>query len=287
MTLSMTAFARRAGDTPAGALVWELRSVNHRYLEVSVRLPDELRSVEGSVRETIGKRLERGKVDATLRFQPKEAGSTFTLDEIAAQQLLAAADKVAALKSGLASMSVSDVLRWPGVLRVPMLDADSLGGIALELLSQALDEMIATRSREGARMRSVIEERLHAIEDRLAQLTTLLPEVARDHRARLDARLGELRSQFDPVRLEQEMVLYATRSDVSEEFDRLRAHVGEVTRVLARGGQIGRRLDFLMQELNREANTMASKSVDVRLTNVAVEFKVLIEQMREQVQNIE
>ena len=287
MTLSMTAFARRSAETPAGGLTWELRSVNHRYLDVSLRLPDELRAIEAAARELIARRLERGKVDLTLRFQAKETVAGASLDVAAARQLLAAAGEVGALASGLAPLSVSDVLRWPGVLKLPAVDIESVGRMGLDLLSAAFDELVATRAREGERLRALLEERLRAIRDILARLATLLPDVARDYRARLETRLGEVRAQLDPARLEQEMVLYATRSDVSEEVDRLGAHVSEVERVLGGNGQVGRRLDFLMQELNREANTLASKSIDLRLTNVAVELKVLIEQMREQVQNIE
>jgi uncharacterized protein (TIGR00255 family) len=287
MTLSMTAFARRGADTPVGALVWELRSVNHRYLEVAVRLPEELRAIETGVRELVASRLERGKVDATLRYQPSDTITGAALDTAAARQLLAAAREVEALATGLSALSVSDVLRWPGVLKAPGLDSDALAGAALGLLGQALDELLATRTREGARLKTLLEERLQAIRNVLTGLHTLLPEIAKDHRARLEARLSEIRAQLDPARLEQEMVLYATRADVSEEADRLQTHVTEVSRVLAGKGQVGRRLDFLMQELNREANTLASKSVDTRQTNAAVELKVLIEQMREQVQNIE
>jgi uncharacterized protein (TIGR00255 family) len=286
MTLSMTAFARRAGDTPAGALAWELRSVNHRYLDVSLRLPEELRAIETAAREAIARRLERGKLDATLRYQPREVVPA-ALDTAAVHQLLEAAQQVQALAPAAAPLAVADVLRWPGVLRAPALDAEALAAAALELLGGALDELVAARAREGARLRALVEERLRAIAALLARLAQLLPEVAREYRARLEARLGEVRAQLDPTRLEQELVLYATRADVSEEVDRLNAHVAEVTRVLEGQGAVGRRLDFLMQELNREANTLASKSVDLRLTNIAVELKVLIEQMREQVQNIE
>jgi uncharacterized protein (TIGR00255 family) len=287
MTLSMTAFARRGADFPAGALVWELRSVNHRYLDIGLRLPDELRAIETGVRELIARRLERGKVDATLKFQPRESVAGLTLDAAAARQLLAAGAEVRQLASDLAPMSVNDVLRWPGVLRSPALDAEALGSEALKLCEGTLEELIATRAREGERLRAALEERLRAIGELLERLATLLPEIARDYRARLEARLGEIRAQLDPTRLEQELVIFATRADVAEEVDRLRAHVDEVARVLGQRGQVGRRLDFLMQELNREANTLASKSVDLRLTNIAVELKVLIEQMREQVQNIE
>ncbi len=287
MTFSMTAFARAASDAPAGGFVWELRSVNHRYLEISIRLPEELRAIEAAVRELIARRIERGKLDVTLRFQPKDGGATPSLNVPVASRLLAVADEIGALTTGLVPLSVGDVLHWPGVLRLPGLDTESLGGAALELLTTALDELIATRRREGERLRGVLEERLRAIKEFLSRLSTLLPEVARDYRLRLEGRLGEIRAQLDPTRLEQEIVLYATKADVSEEFDRLGAHASEVERVLASKGQVGRRLDFLMQELNRETNTLGAKSVDLRLTNIAVELKVLIEQMREQVQNIE
>jgi uncharacterized protein (TIGR00255 family) len=287
MTLSMTAFARRAAETSVGTLVWELRSVNHRYLDASLRLPDELRAIEGGVRELIAGRVHRGKVDATLKLQPKDATAASTLDVAAARQLLAAGSEVRALAPDLAPLSAHEVLRWPGVLRVPALDADSLGNDALSLFQATLDELIAARAREGERLQALLEERLRAIETLLERLTVLLPEIARDYRARLEARLEEIRAQLDPTRLEQELVVYATRADVAEEVDRLSAHAAEVARVLKQRGQVGRRLDFLMQELNREANTLASKSVDLRLTNIAVELKVLIDQMREQVQNIE
>jgi len=287
MTLSMTAFARRSAEFPAGALVWELRSVNHRYLDIGLRLPDELRSIEAGARELMARRLERGKVDATLKFQVRESVAGSTLDAASARQLLAAGAEARKLAADLAPMSVHDVLRWPGVLRSPGLDADALGSDALKLFEATLDELIATRAREGERLRAALEERLRGIRESLERLVTLLPEIAKDYRTRLEARLGEIRTQLDPTRLEQEMVIFATRADVAEEVDRLRAHVIEVARVLGSRGQVGRRLDFLMQELNREANTLASKSVDLRLTNIAVELKVLIEQMREQVQNIE
>jgi uncharacterized protein (TIGR00255 family) len=287
MTLSMTAFARRGADTVAGSLVWELRSVNHRYLDIAVRLPEDLRAIEGAAREAIGARLERGKVDATLKFQPVETLTGATVDDAAARQLLSAAHDVERLAPGLRPLSISDVLRWPGVLKAAGVDSDQLARAALDLLNVALDDMRETRAREGARLRELIEERLRAVRDIVSGISTWLPDVTKDYRVRLESRLAEIRGQLDPARLEQEMVLYATRADVTEEVDRLQTHVTEVGRVLSGKGQVGRRLDFLMQELNREANTLASKSVDIRLTNAAVELKVLIEQMREQVQNIE
>ncbi|MBI3777452.1 MAG: YicC family protein [Gammaproteobacteria bacterium] len=260
----MTAFARREAATPWGALTWELRSVNHRYLEIALRLPEELRALEPRVRELINTRLARGKVDGTLRFQPGEAAAgAIETNEDQVQRLLAAADRLRSHTPDVTSLRAIDILRWPGVLKAQPLDLDSLGAAALEALNATLDELAATRIREGAR------------------------EAVRIFRERLETRLKEIKQQLDPARLEQEIVLFAQKSDVTEEIDRLTAHFAEIRRVFGQAGPAGRRLDFLMQELNREANTLSSKSTDTRLTNVAVELKVLIEQMREQVQNIE
>ena len=287
-TCSMTAFARREAGTSWGALTWELRSVNHRYLEIALRLPEELRSLEPRVRERIGARLSRGKVDGTLRFQPSEAAAGgVELNEEPAQRLLAAAAHLRGMKADVAPLRAIDVLRWPGVLKAPLLDVESLGAAAFDALSAALDELVKTRSREGARMQAFMLERLQGMEELVARAKELLPDVTRLFRERLETRLAELKPQLDPARLEQEMVLFAQKSDVTEEIDRLTAHFSEIRRVFGQSGPMGRRLDFLMQELNREANTLSSKSTDTRLTNVAVELKVLIEQMREQVQNIE
>ncbi len=288
MTASMTAFARQEASTPWGDLTWELRSVNHRYLEVSPRLPEELRALEPRVREMIGARLARGKVDCTLRFQARDAtGSAFSLDQEQAQRLAEAADRLRNCAIDIAPLRVIDLLRWPGVLKTPALDVENLAATALASLTAALDELVQTRVREGERIREFILQRLQAMEQATTLAKAILPETARIFRERLESRLKEIKQQLDPARLEQEIVLFAQKSDVTEELDRLATHLTEVQRVLGDSGQVGRRLDFLMQELNREANTFSSKSTDVRLTNVAVELKVLIEQMREQVQNIE
>ncbi len=288
MTLSMTAFARQEADTSWGKLVWELRSVNHRYLEISTRLPEDLRGLEPQVRETIGARLARGKIDCTLRFQPEDAATTaIETDEAQARRLLEAAEKIAAISDNLAPLRLIDVLRWPGVLKPPKIDFESLGAATIELLSQTLDALVEMRQREGERMQELINQRLAAMQRTINDVQAILPETVQAFRERLEARLKEVRQELDPARVEQEIVLFTQKSDVTEEMDRLAAHVDEVRRVLAGPGQVGRRLDFLMQELNREANTLASKSVDIRMTNAAVELKVLIEQTREQVQNIE
>lgn len=288
MTASMTAFARRETVTPWGALTWELRSVNHRYLEMALRLPEELRGLEPRVRELLNARLVRGKVDGTLRFQPGEAAAgAIEMNEEQVQRLLAAADRLRAAAADTAPLRAIDVLRWPGVLKAQPLDVDSLGAAALEALSAAIEDLVKTRSREGARMQEFMLQRLQAMEQLVVQAKELLPEATRLFRERLETRLKDIKQQLDPARLEQEMVLFAQKSDVTEEIDRLTAHFAEIRRVFAQAGPVGRRLDFLMQELNREANTLSSKSTDTRLTNVAVELKVLIEQLREQVQNIE
>ena len=287
-TASMTAFARHEVGTPWGALTWELRSVNHRYLDIALRLPEELRGLEPRARELINARVARGKVDGTLRFQPSETvAEAIEMNAEQAQRLLAAADHLRGHTPDVAALRAIDVLRWPGVIKAASPDVESLGAAALEALSAALTELVATRNREGARLQEFMLARLQSMEAMTGKAQELFPEAARLFRERLEARLQEARQQLDPARLEQEIVLFAHKADVTEEIDRLTAHFAEIRRVFGQPGPAGRRLDFLMQELNREANTLSSKSTDTRLTNVAVELKVLIEQMREQVQNIE
>lgn len=291
-TCSMTAFARQEAGTPWGALTWELRSVNHRYLEIALRLPEELRALEPRVRELLNARLARGKLDGTLRFQPGESAAAELSPDVGLISKLISSGKMVADMAMAADTTVSplraiDILRWPGVLKAPALDVESLGAAALESLSAAIEELVTTRSREGARLQEFMLQRLQAMEQLVVRASELSPEAVRLFRERLEARLKDLKQQLDPARLEQELVLFAQKADVTEEIDRLTAHFSEIRRVFDQSGPIGRRLDFLMQELNREANTLSSKSTDTRLTNVAVELKVLIEQMREQVQNIE
>jgi uncharacterized protein (TIGR00255 family) len=292
MTLSMTAFARNDQETPWGSLIWELRSVNHRYLEVSLRLPEDLRALETPVRDLLGKRLGRGKVDGILRFQAREGVTgEFAQDEALVTRLIALGRKTGEIgvQHGvtLSPLRVIDLLRWPGVLKSTGVDMDALMAAAMDLLGRAVDEMLATRRREGDRLAETISQRLAGMEAITVAVRAVLPEVLQGFRQRLETRLGEVRHELDPARLEQEIVLFAQKIDVDEELDRLAAHIAEVHRVLQQPGQVGRRLDFLMQELNREANTLGSKAADLRLTNAAVDLKVLIEQMREQVQNIE
>ncbi|MGA9335221.1 MAG: YicC/YloC family endoribonuclease [Rudaea sp.] len=292
MIRSMTAFASAETDTPWGALAFELRSVNHRYLELNLRLPEELRAIEPALRERVTAKLIRGKVDVNLRYRPSDATATdIRLDDAVLDKL----ERSAAVLSGRFPKLVTDftrLLEWPGVLQREQLDQEGLRKATMNLLSAALTELLATRQREGERLGVFLRERLDAVAAIVAQVREWLPDIRSNLRVRLQTRLAEIKlpdghTQPEPGRLEQELVLQLSRMDVDEELDRLAAHVDEVRRVLALPDAVGRRLDFLMQEFNREANTLGSKSVDQRTTQASVELKVLIEQIREQVQNIE
>jgi uncharacterized protein (TIGR00255 family) len=288
MIRSMTAFSRQEEVTEGGTLIWELKSVNHRFSEVSLRLPDELRLLEPKVREHIAQVVKRGKVEANLRLlaQPQTA-QPLDIDQELASRVAHASREIDALLYNAAPVSAMDVLRWPGVLKAPQQNLDQLGESALGLLGRALDELLATRDREGARLKDVILERCEAMAVQAAKVRQRLPEIMQALRTRLQERLAALVAELDRERLEQELAILANKADVDEELDRLDTHLAEVRRVLEQDEPVGRRLDFLMQELNREANTLGSKSVDADLSRASVELKVLIEQMREQVQNIE
>jgi uncharacterized protein (TIGR00255 family) len=287
MVHSMTAFARNEQATAHGTLSWELRSVNHRYLEPHLRLPEAFRDLEGAVREALRQGLSRGKVECTLRFAEETAGKPLQVDSERARQLIAAAEQVAALIQQPAPLNPLEVLAWPGVLVADSADPQALNAAALKLFDHALGELKAGRAREGAELAKLLNDRLDAILDEVAALRELVPQMLAGQRQKIETRFAEMQAELDPQRLEQELVLLAQKSDVAEELDRLSTHVSEVRRVLKAGGAAGRRLDFLMQELNREANTLGSKAFDPRSTQAAVNLKVLIEQMREQVQNIE
>ena len=287
MVHSMTAFARCESAGPHGTLSWELRSVNHRYLEPHLRLPDAFRDLEGAVRDALRQALARGKVECTLRFAEETRGQSLSIDRERAAQVVAAAEAVAALIQQPAPLDPLEVLAWPGVLAGDAADPQALNAAALALFEQALGELRHGRAREGAALAALLGERLDAIDAEVASLRELVPQMLAAQRQKIETRFAEFRAELDPQRLEQEMVLLAQKSDVAEELDRLPTQVREVRRVLRQGGAAGRRLDFLMQELNREANTLGSKAFDPRSTQAAVNLKVLIEQMREQVQNIE
>ena len=287
MIHSMTAFARAEQAGANGTLSWELRSVNHRYLEPHLRLPEAFRDLEGAVREALRNGLSRGKVECTLRFTEDSTGKPLQVDLQRAAQLVAAAESVAGLIKQPAALNPLEVLGWPGVLVADAADPQALNKAALVLFTETLDELKKGRSREGVELAKLLNERLDGITAEVAALRELVPQMLAGQRQKILDRCAEMQAELDPQRLEQELVLLAQKSDVAEELDRLATHVAEVRRVLKSGGAAGRRLDFLMQELNREANTLGSKAFDTRSTQAAVNLKVLIEQMREQVQNIE
>jgi uncharacterized protein (TIGR00255 family) len=284
----MTGFARAEAAQPWGALSCEIRSVNHRYLELQLRLPESLRHAEHAARELLREQLGRGKVDCSLRLQSGDrAASTLHIDQNLLAKVLEACSRIESAAVGLARPTALELLAWPGVLAEDAPDADTTAAATLALVDATARELVGMREREGARLAVLLEQRLAGIETLVQTIGQRLPELVAGHRDRLNARVAELLAQPDPERIAQEIALLAARSDVAEELDRLMAHVAETRRSLAAGGACGRRLDFLMQEFNREANTLSSKSVSAETTQSAVDMKVLIEQMREQVQNIE
>ncbi|HDZ55581.1 MAG TPA: YicC family protein [Pseudomonas xinjiangensis] len=288
MVYSMTAFSRCELSTDLGNLAWEMRSVNHRYLEASLRLPEAFRELEGPLRERLRKQLARGKVECTLRFNPTSTnGPTLSLNQPLADQLIATMQKLSQQLNNPAAVSPLEIMAWPGVLSSPEQDQSGLIEQAASLFDQALVDLKEQRGREGAELKALLEERLNAIADRVVVLREMMPDLLTAHRQKLTDRFAEAQLELDGTRVEQELVLLAQKIDVAEELDRLETHVNECRRVLAGNSAMGRRLDFLMQEFNREANTLGSKAIDSRSTQAAVDLKVYIEQMREQVQNIE
>jgi len=285
---SMTAFARLEQDFEAGQISWEIRSVNHRYAEISLRLPDELRSMEPQVRAAIADRVKRGKVDASLRLR-LNAGENepASMNQAMVQSLLQACTTIESFMDNPARVNSLDVLRWPGVLQPPAFDLDGIGPQVIALLDSALEELLESRVREGGQIAKLLQQRCQAIGDQLGIVRANTPEILSAQRQRLLKRFDELQLAVDNERLEQEMIFFAQKMDVDEELDRLDVHLVEMTRVLGQAEPVGRRLDFLMQEFNREINTLASKSVAGVTTQAAVEMKVLVEQMREQIQNVE
>jgi uncharacterized protein (TIGR00255 family) len=291
MIVSMTGFARAETTSPAGALVCELRSVNHRYLEATVRLPEELRSLEPEVRALLQKELRRGKVDCTFTSRGTAgSGQTLQVDAELLARLTPALDQlVTATRSSAAALQVNlvDLLRFPGVLRESAADPEAQLAAGRSLFAAALADLKKMRASEGARLKELIRERCDQLVAIVAQVRARLPEVQAGIRGRLAERVAELGAAVDAERIEQEVVLLVQRMDVAEELDRLDGHLEETRKIISSPEAAGRRLDFLMQEFNREANTLSSKSQDLATTRLAMDMKVLIEQMREQVQNIE
>lgn len=289
MPRSMTGFARQESKLPWGAAVWELRSVNHRYLEPNFRLPEEFREIEPALRDALRKNLQRGKIDITLNIQWEQTGDGelgLNADKVA-QITKAARDINALLGDAAAPINSLDILRWPGVIQKQEWDRDTLQKAVLDLFGETIKGLIEHRSREGAELEKIILQRLNGVSEQVKHVRALMPQILAAQREKLTTKLAALQVELDPERLEQEIVLLAQKADVDEELDRLDTHVREVKHSLKKEDSLGRRLDFLMQELNREANTLSSKSVVSETTQAAVELKVLIEQMREQVQNIE
>ena len=288
MTRSMTAFARHEEQTELGSLSWEIRSVNHRYLEVSFRLEESFRPFEMAMRKLISDTLSRVKVEVALRYRaPEQTQSALQMNVDLAKAVMENYQQLASFTDSAAPIDILRVMQWPGVIQTESLDQDALQATVLESLKHALADLVATREREGAALEQMIIQRCDQINDIAEQTKTRLPEILASHRQKLSDRIAELEVNLEPERLEQEMVLLAQKADVAEEIDRLQNHVNEVKHTLKRDEPIGRRLDFLMQELNREANTLGSKSIDTDTTRYSVDLKVLIEQMREQIQNIE
>ncbi len=287
MIRSMTAYARRETKGEWGSAAWELRSVNQRYLETYIRLPEQFRSLEPVIRERLRTRLTRGKIECNLRFDadPGSQGELI-LNEPLAKQLVKAAQWVK-LQSDEGEINPLDILRWPGVMSAKDQDLDAITAQLLSALDSAIDDFIAARESEGAALKSLIEQRLEGVSNEVIKVRAQMPEVLKWQRERLVAKLEEAEVQLENNRLEQELVMMAQRIDVAEELDRLEAHVKETYNILKKKEAVGRRLDFMMQEFNRESNTLGSKSINADVTASAIELKVLIEQMREQIQNIE
>ncbi|WP_413479391.1 YicC/YloC family endoribonuclease [Vibrio hibernica] len=288
MIYSMTAYARKEIKSDWGNAVWEIRSVNQRYLETYFRLPEQFRGLEPILRERFRKRLARGKVECHLRFEANsKAQSDLNINEDLAKQVIQAAKQVMFLTGENSRLNPFQVMNWPGVMEAPEQDMDNIQKELLSAFEEAMDDFIDARGREGDNMKALIEQRLTAITEQASKVRARMPEIMQWQRDRLLNKFEEAKIELDSSRVEQELIVLAQKSDVAEELDRLDSHVKEATNIMKKGGACGRKLDFMMQEFNREANTLASKSISTDVTASGVELKVLIEQMREQIQNIE
>jgi uncharacterized protein (TIGR00255 family) len=283
----MTAFSRQELQSEQGDLTWEVRSVNQRYLEVALRLDDSFRSLEMQIRKMFANKLGRGKIDAVLRYKKPQQQAGFEIDQDLAKSVIKGCNELGEFADDSAPVDMLRVLQWPGVIVADTLDQAELNKSVLDTLKKAIDELVTVRETEGTALQAMILHRCEEIEAIAKATRQRLPEILEQQRNKVQTRLDELQLELDNDRLEQEMVMLAQKTDVAEELDRLESHVIEVRNVIARDEPVGRRLDFLMQELNREANTLGSKSIDTDTTRYSVELKVLIEQMREQIQNIE
>ncbi|NRA54414.1 MAG: YicC family protein [Gammaproteobacteria bacterium] len=286
MIHSMTAFARQETNADWGNASWEIRSVNQRYLETYIRLPEQLRSLEPILRQRFRNRLQRGKVECNLRFEPLKDQTSLNINNKLASQVIKQANWVIQ-QAGSGSINPLDILNWPGVIAAPEHDMDEINTALLAQFELAIEQFVAARASEGDNLKTMIVTRLNAISELVSTIRKQMPTIIEWQRQRLNKKFDEAKIQLDPERLEQELVLLAQKVDVAEELDRLDSHVSETQKIMKKGGACGRRLDFMMQEFNREANTLASKSINSDITQASVELKVLIEQMREQIQNIE
>ena len=287
MIYSMTGYAVASRELESGVLNIELKSVNHRYLDVQFRMPDELRSIEASLREVFTARLNRGKVECRISYAPTPGRKRVDLDADLLSQLVELDARVRKALPAAESMTVGDILRWPGMLGADTLDADALRMVCRELLERVFEEFTVSRAREGEKLKALLLERAAAVDQQIAEVAPRMPQILAAFQEKLTARLKEALANAEDERIRQEIALFANKIDVDEELSRLATHVSELRRILDKGGAVGKRLDFLMQELNREANTLGSKAADIAVTNVAMNLKLLIEQMREQIQNIE
>lgn len=287
MILSMTGYANVSADTTNGSLTLELRAVNHRYLDIQLRMPDELRCFEGTMREAISAQLQRGKVECRINYAARAALGNVVLNQDMLAQLSSWDNAVRVILPDARPLSVSDVLRWNGVLETPNVSAEGLRDTMLTLLNSALYEFSASRSREGEKLKDFLLLRVEKIEALRNGVMPHVPAAIAAYEQKLVNRLKEALQIADDDRVRQEISLFASKIDVDEELSRLASHLTEMRRILSAGGAVGKRLDFLMQELNREANTLGSKSVDAEVSRSAMEMKILIEQMREQIQNLE
>ncbi|MCR9421192.1 YicC/YloC family endoribonuclease [Vibrio sp. RM-69-4] len=288
MIYSMTAYARKEVKGDWGTAVWEIRSVNQRYLETYFRLPEQFRGLEPVLRERFRQRLARGKVECHLRYEANPAAkSELNINEALANQVIKAANQVMHMTGELSRINPFQIMQWPGVMETPEQDMDSINKALLAGFDDAIIEFIDARGREGDNMKALIEQRLTAISEEVVKVRARMPEILQWQRERLLTKFEEAKIELDATRVEQELILLAQKSDVAEELDRLDSHVKEARNVLKKGSSCGRKLDFMMQEFNRESNTLASKSISTDITASGVELKVLIEQMREQIQNIE
>jgi uncharacterized protein (TIGR00255 family) len=287
MIYSMTGYAVAARELENAVLNMELRSVNHRYLDIQFRLPDELRAIEPALREALTAQLNRGKVECRVSYTPTPGRKSAEIDENLLKSLVELNSRVRAALPQARDLSAADVLRWPGMLGADALDVEALRRVCQELLQHVLQEFRVSRAREGEKLKAMILERAATISTRVADVAPRMPQVIAGFQEKLASRLKEALANADDERIRQEVALFANKIDVDEELTRLSAHISELRRILEHGGAVGKRLDFLMQELNREANTLGSKAADITITQVSMELKLLIEQMREQIQNIE